>query len=83
MGIFTKRNGHSHRDRESVGSCEFLFPGDGGAPDRDGDDVFDGVAIFAAVIVAAGKRVAFGHAVGEIEVAADLLGRMNGAAGFV
>ena len=57
----------------------FLFLGDGGAPDGDGDDLFEPVGFFAV-----GEGVVFGrHAVWKIEVAADLLGREDGAAGFV
>jgi hypothetical protein len=69
---------------ERVGSSEFSFLSDGVAPEGDGDDVFDGVAFFAAVVFAIGEGVIFGrHAVGEVEEAADLLGRMDRAPGFV
>jgi hypothetical protein len=64
--------------RECVRSTELLFFGDGGAPDGDWNHLFEPVGFFAG-----GEEVVFRrHAVGKIEVAADLLGRVNGAAGF-
>ena len=64
---------------EGVRDAKLLFGGDGGAPDGDGDNLFEPVTFFAA-----GEGAVFGrHAVGKIEGAADLLGREDGAAGFV
>jgi len=63
---------------EGVRSTESLFFGNGGAPDGDRDHLFEPAGFFAG-----GEGLVFRrHAVGKIEAAADLLGRMNGAAGF-
>ena len=68
---------------EGVAGTELLLFGDSGAPDGEGDDLFDGVASFSAMVFAIGERVVFRrHAVGELEGAADLLGRVNVAVGF-
>ena len=56
-----------------------MFFGDGGAPDGDGDDLFEPVRSFGA-----GEGAVFGrHTVDEVEGAADLLRREDGAVGFV
>ena len=67
-----------------MGAGAFLLEGDGGAPEGDRDEVFEDVAFFAAMVFGAGEGVVFGrHAVGEIEEAADLLGRVDGALRFM
>ncbi len=67
-----------------MGRGEFSLLGDGGAPGGDGDEALDDVAFFAVVVFGASEGVILGrHAVGEIEEAADLLGRVDGAPGFV
>ena len=72
------------RGGEGVRGGEFLLLGGGGAPDGDRDEVFEDVAFFGVVVFGAGEGVVFGrYAVGEIEDAADLLGRVDGAPGFV
>jgi len=69
---------------ERMRAGEFLFLGDGCTPGGDRDEVFDDVAFFAAVVFGAGEGVVLGrHAIDEIEVAADLLGRVDGALSFV
>ena len=58
---------------EGVAGTELSLFGDSGAPDGEGDDLFDGVASFSAMVFAIGERVVFRrHAVGEFEGAADL-----------
>jgi hypothetical protein len=75
------RNEVSIAAGEGMAGSEPLFPGDGVTPEGERDDVFDSVA-FAAVILACQGRVFGWYAVGEIEDAADLLRRMDEAAGF-
>ena len=69
--------------RDGVAGGEFLFFGGGGDPGGDGTGLFDGVAFFVAIVFAVGEGVILGRdAVGELEVAVGLLGRVDGALEF-
>jgi hypothetical protein len=72
------------RAGESVWAGEFLLLGGGGTPDGDREEVFEDVACFGVVVFGGGEGVVFRrYAVGEIEDAADLLGRVNRALSFM
>ena len=64
--------------------ASFCSLGGGGAPDGDRKEVFEDMAFFGVVVFGAGEGVVFGrYAIREIEDAADLLGRVDGALGFM
>src|SRR6185437_16687666 len=69
--------------QEGVAGTELLLFGGIGDPGGDGARLFDSVAFFVAVVFAVGEGVILGRdAVGELEVAISLLGRVDGALEF-
>ncbi len=70
--------------REGVAGSELLFLFGDGKPGGEGTGLFNSVAFFAAIVFAIGEGIIFGRdAVGEFKVAVGLLGRMDGAPGFL
>src|SRR5690242_4519619 len=69
--------------KEGMADRELFFFSGGGNPGFAGDELFDGVAFFVAVVFAIAEGVILGRdAVVEFEAADGMLGRVDGALEF-